>query len=85
MPASDAWKAWAEPWKLVVSVAGARNSRIAALIRSIASPSATSGPRLNDTVTAGSCPRWLMVSGPTPWVSRATELSGTSAPLPERT
>ena len=29
-------------------------------------PASKPGFRLNDTVTAGSCPKWLMLSGPTP-------------------
>ena len=39
-------------------------SRAAACTRATASPSATPGRRLNDSVTDGSCPVWLTDSGP---------------------
>jgi hypothetical protein len=44
----------------------------------VASLSAVPGARLNETVTAGSWPRWLMLSGMVPGVSFVTALRGTS-------
>ena len=82
---TEAWKAWAVPWKLVVSVAGIRSSRSTLRISFTASPSATPGLRLKEMVTAGSWPRWLTVSGPTVRVSLATAFRGTSLPELERT
>ena len=43
-----------------------------------ASLSAMPGARLNDTVTAGTWPRWLIVAGPTEWDCFVTADSGTS-------
>ena len=73
------------PWKLVVTVAGSV-SRATALDLVTASPSEVPGLRLKETVTAGSWPMWLTVSGPTDRSSRldATR-AGTRAPLAERT
>ena len=64
IPASEDWKAAATPWKLVRMVAG-RDSRAIPSTRSTASPSETPGARLNEMVTAGSCPRCATVRGPT--------------------
>ena len=50
-------------------------------IASTASPSAYRGARLKDSVTDGNWPWWLMVSGATFSVKRATALSGTWTPL----
>ena len=53
----------------------------AACTRATASPSATPGRRLNDSVTDGSCPVWLTDSGPTPSDAWSTTVeSGTSLP-----
>ena len=43
---------------------------------SMAVPSDTPGARLNDSVTAGSWPWWLIVKGATLWRERVTVLSG---------
>jgi hypothetical protein len=40
---------------------------------------------LNDIVTAGSCPKWLMLSGPTLREIFTIASSGTSEPLLDRT
>src|SRR3977135_263261 len=84
MPASDDWNTCAAPWKFPINVVGACISLVAAFTRSIASPSATPGARLKETVAEGNCPRWLMLKGPTPRERVATELRGTSVPLLER-
>ena len=47
--------------------------------------SETPGARLNDSVTDGIWPRWLIVAGPTDLSKCATADSGTSCPLFERT
>ena len=47
-------------------------------------PIATPGRRSKETVTDGSCPEWLTVSGPTLEVRVASEASGTSGPRAER-
>ena len=83
-PCTEDLKAWAVPWKLVVMVAG-RRPLAAASTAFTASPSDTPGFRLNDSVTAGSCPMWLTDSGPTVCVRLATALSGTRAPDVART
>jgi len=41
------------------------------------SPSEAPGARLNDTVVAGNCPRWLITSGPVVFEKRVTALRGT--------
>ena len=61
---SDDWKAWAVPWKRAVE----RDRRLElapapAGCAATASPSAVPGARLNEIVTAGNWPWWLMVSG----------------------
>ena len=48
--------------------------------RATASPRDTPGARLKEIVTEGSCPEWLMVSGPVPGVTAARLASGTSVP-----
>src|SRR5439155_553662 len=60
--ASDAWKAWAEPWKLARMLGGRPMSRAARSIAATAWPSATPGARLKDSVTAGNWPWWLTAS-----------------------
>ena len=50
-----------------------------------ASPSEASLPRLNEMVTAGNCPWWLMVSGPVVVSKCAMALSGTWLALAART
>ncbi len=54
-PCSDDWKAWAVPWKEVVTVAG--SVVLAAWLTSLtASPRDVPGLRLNDKVTDGAWP-----------------------------
>src|SRR6185369_2953571 len=69
-------KACAAPWKLVVIVPG-NTLRAVWFTWVTASPSATPGFRLNESVTAGSCPRWLIDIGPSDFVILATVESGT--------
>ncbi len=49
-------------------------------MRATASPSDTPGGRLNESVTAGSWPSWLMVSDPAVRSTRAKAPIGTSLP-----
>src|SRR5262249_1593813 len=84
-PFSEAWNAWAAPWKLPMSVAGARTSRTTCWTCDTAWLSDTPSLRLNEIVTDGSWPRWLTVSGPSAGVSRATASRGTSLACDERT
>ena len=83
--ASEAWKAWAVPWKLARMEAGSPIPRSTPSMAFTASPSATSGARLNDRVTDGSCPWWLTCSGVMPGVMCVKALRGTWAPVGERT
>src|SRR6266851_1270417 len=78
---SDDWKACAVPWKEPSSVIGVLSSACICWIFCTASPSATPGARLNDTVTAGNWPWWLTVSGAVLLVKRATVLIGICAPF----
>ncbi len=81
---SDAWKAWAAPAKLPCTLCGRPRSCIAALIATTASPSATPGARLNDSVTDGNWPWWFtarLVGVGSKWVKA---LSGTCVPSAER-
>ena len=83
--ASDAWKAWAVPWKFPRSVAGKPAWRSAACTAFTASPRATPAARLNDSVTAGNWPWWLTSSGVVRGAKCVKALSGTWAPVDERT
>src|SRR5580698_9316230 len=74
----ELWKACAVPWKEPCSPCGKARSRCTLLIDATASLSAVPGFRLKDTVTAGSWPRWLMLSGIVPALILVTALSGTS-------
>src|SRR5258705_5531844 len=78
-PCSDDWNTCALPWNDAVIVAGMVCAAVLFTIVT-ASPSDTPGLRLNDTVTAGSCPAWFTDSGPTPLPIDATEASCTSGP-----
>ena len=78
--ASDAWKACAVPWKLPWMRGGRPSARVAASTAATASPSETPGARLNDSVTAGNCPWWLIESGAVVSVTRVTARSGTGPP-----
>ena len=83
--ASDAWKAWAEPWKLARMLGGRPMSRAARSIAATAWPSATPGARLKDSVTAGNWPWWLTASAALVAVTRVNVPSGTEAPVAART
>ena len=83
-PLADFWNSWAVPWNPVVSVAGS-SSRAACSTFASPSPSDTPGARSNEIVTAGSCPAWATVSGPTPRSVATSESIGTSAPSADRT
>src|SRR5262252_657833 len=61
--ASAAWKTCAVPLKLARTDKGSPISRSATRIAVTAWPSAASGARLNESVTEGNCPWWLMASG----------------------
>src|ERR1700746_2119638 len=61
--ASDAWKACAVPWKLARIEGGMFICRSAAWMLATASPRATPGARLNESVTAGKKPWWFTASG----------------------
>jgi len=73
------------PWKFALMVAGICKSRTAVFTRSAASPSEKPGLRLNDTVTAGSCPKWFTLSGPKPRETRTSVSNGIKGPCEERT
>ncbi len=67
------------PWKLPDTVLGSV-SRASCSTRATASPSATPGAMLNDSVTDGSCPMWFTDCGPTLCFVVTTAESGTSFP-----
>ena len=77
---SESWKTCAIPWNEPSTVAGTLSSARSWWICATASLSAAPGARLKDSVTAGNWPWWLMVSGATVSVKRATVLSGTCTP-----
>src|SRR3954447_2828396 len=82
-PCSDDWNACAVPWKDVVTEDGRLFAAFSTC--ATASPSETPGLRLNESVTDGSWPEWLTLSGPTDGTSFATVSSGTSSPEAART
>src|SRR5712691_7184911 len=84
-PRKDRWNSFTVPWKAKLSVAGMRRSRTALFTRSAAWPSEKPGAKLNEIVTAGSCPKWFTDNGPTVRATFATVSSGTSGPCEERT
>ncbi len=57
---SDDWNACAVPWKVPEIESGMWMEAVTFWIALTASPSATPGARLNDSVTAGNCPWWLI-------------------------
>ena len=71
----------AMPWNRPSTVGGTLSSSRSLWICSTASPSEWPGARLNEIVTDGNWPWWLMVSGASFSVMRATALSGTGTPL----
>ena len=83
--ASEAWKAWAVPWKLARTAAGMLISRSAAWMLCTASLSAMPGARLNESVTDGKKPWWLTASGVVLGAKRVMALSGTWAPVEDFT
>src|SRR3989304_6898139 len=83
IPWSDAWKAWAVPWKLVVMEAGSV-TRATLSTAATACPREIPGWRLKEMVTEGSWPRWFTRRGPTPGVIGATAVKGTRPPAGER-
>ena len=64
---SDARNAAAAPWNVVWTLAGMPISACACSIAATALPSDAPGARLNDIVTAGNWPAWLITS----WVLRS--------------
>src|SRR4030066_2372822 len=83
IPWSDAWKAWAVPWKLVVIDAGSV-ARATLSTAATACPKEMPGWRLKERVTEGSWPRWFTRRGPTPGVIVTTAFKGTRPPEEER-
>src|ERR1700748_3068326 len=81
----DDWNACAVPWNEPVMVSGILICATAPSRRSTAWLSETPGARLNDNVTDGTWPRWLIVDAPTERSKCATADSGTSWPLLECT
>src|SRR5215510_9145663 len=78
MPCTESWNDCAVPWNEVEIVSG--SLRLATVFSTplTASLSDMPGARLNDTVTAGTWPRWLIVAGPTELPNFVTADSGTS-------
>ena len=83
--ASEAWKAWAVPWKLARTDAGMLMSRSAAWIAVTASPRAMPGARLKDSVTEGKKPWWFTASGVVVGWKCVMVLSGTCLPVEDFT
>ncbi len=79
-PFRDSSNTCALPWKPVVTVAGRLESRSMSRIASVASPIAKPGARLNEMVTAGCWPWWLISSGPTCVTRLVTADSGIDVP-----
>src|SRR5450756_654207 len=79
-----AWNACAVPEKLVV-IAEGMVVAAAASTAAVACPSATPGRVLKEIVTDGSCPEWVMESGPIFCVRVATALKGTRSPFSDLT
>ena len=83
--ASAAWKACAVPVNFPLMVVGKSIVRSAASIALTASPSATFGARLKNTVTEGNRPWWFTWMGPVPIWNFVTAVSGTVWPVVDRT
>src|SRR5690606_5555882 len=75
--ASDARKAVVAPWNTMRVLGDRPISCCAASMTSTALLSDAPGARLNDTLAAGNCPRWLVTSGALRSLMRAIALSGT--------
>src|SRR5690349_11883938 len=78
MPCTESWNDCAVPWNDVVIVSGILRFATAPLTPATASESDMPGARLNDTVTAGTWPKWLIVAAPTECPNCVTAESGTS-------
>src|ERR1700691_6388302 len=61
---NEDWKAAAVPWNAVVRLIGRPRSCSVCSMALTASPSETPGAVLNEIVVAGSCPKWVINSGP---------------------
>ena len=85
VPDRDDAKALALPWNAVVSDSGLPLSFANWSIAATAVPSDTPGLRLNDIVTDGNSPWWLMTSGDVVVELFTSVLSGTCCPLDEFT
>ena len=81
---SDARNACAVPWKPVWMLSGSPSSALALSIDLTASPSDVPGARLNETVTTGNCPWWLMASGALAVSMVVNAPSGTAPPPADR-
>ena len=81
MVTSEAWNACAVPSNCPIRVGGAPRLAFAAVMASTAWLRDAPGARLNDSVTDGKTPWWLMVSGSTLRVTCATADSGTCPPV----
>src|ERR1700761_1916607 len=75
---SEFSKAAAVPWKLAWMLGGKFKSLAVLLIAVMASPRAALPARLNEIVTEGNCPWWLMESSSVPWVTWVKAASGTA-------
>src|SRR6266481_6112325 len=82
---SDAPNAWALPWKLVWSESGGGGSVSLAWLPLTAWPIAVPGTRLNEIVTDGNWPWWLITSGAV-FTTESTRVdNGTCCPLDDLT
>ena len=77
---SEAWKAWAAPANLPRMLAGSPMRRAAPSTALTASPRATPGARLNESVTDGKRPWWFTCSGAALGSKRVSAVSGTDSP-----
>ncbi|MNK53154.1 hypothetical protein D3C87_721060 [compost metagenome] len=80
----ESWNSCAEPWKAYETPSGSSSSAASRTMR-VATSRVTPGAASKDNVTAGSCPTWLTVTGPTPVFWVVTADNGTSLPEDERT
>ncbi len=83
--ASDSLNACAVPAKSAWTLGGMPMRACAASMALTASPSDSPAARLNEIVTAGNWPWWLIASGAVVVVSCTIALSGTGAPVGVRT
>ena len=79
-PLNESWNTCAVPWKPVVMVAGRRSSR-SSLDGVDRLAEREFGCKLNEMVTAGCWPWWLICSGPTDGTKCVDRRSGTDVPL----